>query len=98
MDIEVTDGKASTPTVKGNFTISGRSPWLTSYNGKVKAKYKVRFFGNYYLHSILFDSKGKNIVDSRLGQSLSHGCVRLSVDDAKWVYDNIKDHTGVYVN
>ncbi|PAB59602.1 L,D-transpeptidase family protein [Anaeromicrobium sediminis] len=92
-----TDGKASTPTVKGNFTIGGRAPWLTSYNGKVKAKYKVRFFGNYYFHSILFDSKGKNIVDSRLGQSISHGCVRLSVDDAKWVYDNIKDGTGVYI-
>lgn len=93
-----TDGKASTPTIKGNFTISGRAPWLTSYSGKVKAKYKVRFFGHYYFHSILFDSKGKNIVDSRLGQSLSHGCIRLSVDDAKWVYNNIKDGTGVYVN
>ncbi|MFZ5969929.1 MAG: L,D-transpeptidase family protein [Bacillota bacterium] len=92
-----TDGKASTPTVKGNFTIKGRAPWLTSYNGKVKAKYKVRFFEDYYFHSILFDSEGKNIVDSRLGQSLSHGCIRLSVDDAKWVYDNIKDGTGVYV-
>ncbi|QEK11274.1 L,D-transpeptidase family protein [Crassaminicella thermophila] len=93
-----TDGKASTPTVKGNFIIDGRAPWLTSYNGKLKAKYKVRFFGNYYFHSILFDSTGKNIVDSRLGQSLSHGCVRLSVEDAKWIYDNIQDGTGVYIS
>ncbi|WP_053955729.1 L,D-transpeptidase family protein [Inediibacterium massiliense] len=93
-----TDGTASTPTIKGNFEICGRGPWLTSYNGKVKAKYKVRFFQNYYFHSILFDSKGKNIVDSRLGKSLSHGCVRLSVDNAKWIYDHIKDGTGVCVN
>jgi lipoprotein-anchoring transpeptidase ErfK/SrfK len=92
-----TDGKASTPTVKGNFEIKGRAPWLTSYSGDVKAKYKVRFFGNYYFHSILFDVKGEKIVDSRLGESLSHGCVRLSVEDAKWVYDHIKDGTGVYV-
>jgi len=92
-----TDGKASTPTVKGNFTIGGRAPWLISYSGTVKAKYKVRFFGHYYFHSILFDSKGKNIVDSRLGESLSHGCIRLSVDNAKWIYDNIGDGTGVYI-
>ncbi|MBF8982775.1 L,D-transpeptidase family protein [Lutibacter sp. B2] len=92
-----TDGKASTPTIKGNFTIQGRAPWLTSYNGKVKAKYKVNFFGHYYFHSILFDSKGKKVVDSRLGKSLSHGCVRLSVDNAKWIYDNIKNGTGLYI-
>ena len=92
-----TDGKASTPTVKGNFEVKGRAPWLTSYSGDVKAKYKVRFYGNYYFHSILFDAKGKKIVDSRLGESLSHGCVRLSVEDAKWVYDHIKDGTGVHV-
>ncbi len=93
-----TSGKPATPTIKGNFTIGGRAPWLISYNGKVKAKYKVRFFGHYYFHSILFDSNGKNIVDSRLGQSLSHGCVRLSVDNAKWIYDHIQDGTGVYIN
>lgn len=92
-----TDGKSSTPTIKGNFSINGRGPWLTSYNGKVKAKYKVRIHEDYYFHSILFNTKGK-IVDSRLGQSLSHGCVRLSVENAKWVYENIGDGTGVYIN
>ncbi len=93
-----TDGKKSTPTVKGNFTIDGRAPWLTSYNKKVKAKYKVRFYEHYYFHSILYDAKGEKIVDSRLGQSLSHGCIRLSEDNAKWIYDNIKDGTGVHIN
>lgn len=92
-----TDGKPSTPTVKGHFTINGRAPWLTSYSGRAKAKYKVRFFGNYYFHSIVFDSKGRKVIDSRLGKSLSAGCVRLSVDNAKWVYDHIKDGTGVYI-
>ncbi|CAH2214634.1 L,D-transpeptidase [Tepidibacter aestuarii] len=93
-----TDGKASTPTVKGNFTVKSRAPWLISYSGKVRAKYKVNFYGNYYFHSILFDSKGKKIVDSRLGKSLSHGCIRLSVENAKWIYDNVADKTAVHVN
>ncbi len=93
-----TDGKDSTPTVKGDFSVNGRGPWLTSYNGKVKAKYKVNFYGNYYFHSILFNSKGTKVVDSRLGKSLSHGCVRLSVEDAKWIYDYIPDKTAVHVS
>ncbi|MCT4509456.1 MAG: L,D-transpeptidase [Tepidibacter sp.] len=93
-----TDGKASTPTVKGDFTIKSRAPWLISYNKQVKAKYKVRFYGNYYFHSILFDSKGENIVDSRLGKSLSHGCIRLSIEDAKWIYDNVINNTAVHIN
>ncbi|WP_187296303.1 L,D-transpeptidase [Tepidibacter mesophilus] len=93
-----TDGKDSTPTVKGNFSVNSRAPWLTSYNGKVKAKYKVNFYGNYYFHSILFDSKGTKVVDSRLGKSLSHGCVRLSVENAKWIYDYIPDKTAVHVS
>lgn len=92
-----TDGKASTPTIKGNFAISGRGPWLISpSNSNVRAKYKVRITGGYYFHSILVNASG-HIIDSRLGQSLSHGCVRLSIDNAKWMYYNIKDGTGVHI-
>ena len=25
---------------------------------------------------------------NKLGQTASHGCIRLSVGDAKWIYDN----------
>jgi lipoprotein-anchoring transpeptidase ErfK/SrfK len=95
--MQCTDGKASTPTVKGSFTINGRGPWLISENPNVRARYKVRFYKSYYFHSILVNSKGK-VIDSRLGQSLSHGCVRLSMENAKWVYDNIKDGTGVFIS
>lgn len=93
-----TDGKDSTPTVKGDFSVKSRAPWLISYSGKVRAKYKVNFYGNYYFHSILFNSKGTRVVDSRLGKSISHGCVRLSVEDAKWIYDYIPDKTAVHVS
>lgn len=92
-----TDGKASTPTVKGKFTINGRGPWLISHNPGVRAKYKVRFYKSYFFHSILVNPKGE-IIDSRLGKSLSHGCIRLSIENAKWIYDNIKDGTGVFIN
>ena len=91
-----TDGKPATPTIKGSFYINGRGPWLYAPSGKVKAQYKVRIHEGYYFHSILYNMKGA-LVDTRLGQSLSHGCVRLSVSDAKWLYENIKDGTGVHI-
>lgn len=93
-----TDGAPATPTIKGTFAINGRGPLLISPgNSNVRAKYKTRIYGGYYFHSILYNAKDQ-VIDSRLGQSLSHGCIRLSLENAKWVYDNIKDGTGVFIN
>lgn len=36
-----------------------------------------------------------NNQDGRLAQNLSHGCVRLAIQDAKWIYDNIPYGTKV---
>ena len=33
--------------------------------------------------------------DSRLGMNISHGCIRLKIDHAKWIYDNIPYYTKV---
>jgi lipoprotein-anchoring transpeptidase ErfK/SrfK len=38
-----------------------------------------------------------SIQDGRLGINASHGCVRLSLSDAKWIYDNIPSGTTVVV-
>jgi lipoprotein-anchoring transpeptidase ErfK/SrfK len=96
--MQCTDGAPATPTIKGTFSINGRGPLLISPgNSNVRAKYKTRINGGYYFHSILYNAKG-NVIDPRLGQSLSHGCVRLSLENAKWIYDNIKDGTGVFIN
>jgi lipoprotein-anchoring transpeptidase ErfK/SrfK len=95
--MSATVGKASTPTIKGSFAINGRGPWLISENPNVRARYKVRIKGGYYFHSILVNPQGK-VIDSRLGQALSHGCVRLSMENAIWMYNNVKDGTGVFIN
>ena len=34
-------------------------------------------------------------MDGRLGQHVSQGCVRLPIDQAKWIYDNIPYGTTV---
>ena len=28
--------------------------------------------------------------------NLSHGCVRLDIDNAKWIYDNVPGGTTIY--
>ena len=33
----------------------------------------------------------------KLGQPASHGCVRLTVADAKWFYDQVPDGTPVTI-
>lgn len=34
-------------------------------------------------------------MDDRLGVHITHGCVRLSMGNSKWVYDNIPYRTKV---
>ena len=36
-------------------------------------------------------------MDGRVGIALSHGCVRLKIENAKWIYDNIPSRTTVVV-
>lgn len=90
-----TVGKPSTPTRKGIFFINGRKAGFSGADYSVK--YATRIVDGYYYHSILYDKTGKNIKDGRLGGALSHGCIRLNPDNAKWIYDNIPDNTTVLI-
>ena len=89
-------GKPSTPTIRGTYYIVGRKPYFGSDTYRVK--YATRIRGSYYYHSILFDPEGIEIIDDTLGQAISHGCIRLAVENAQWIYDNILDGTAVVIN
>ncbi len=93
---ECTVGKPSTPTIKGTFYVNGRKPYFGSDTYRVK--YATRIRGSYYYHSILFNANGTEIIDDRLGMALSHGCIRLAVENAQWIYDNILDTTTIIIN
>ena len=55
-------------------------------------QYCTQIVGNYLFHSSPYNSPNKNDLSYRLynqlGTVCSHGCVRLTVADAKWIYDN----------
>ena len=57
-----------------------------------RATHKVGVFkgsqGGYFFHTILAS-------ESELGNSLSHGCVRLAIPSAQWIYNNVGRGTTV---
>lgn len=91
-------------TPRGNFTIGGntditRGESFYNPSEKMGAKNWVRITGSILFHSIPTDNKGNFITSEaqKLGSPASHGCVRLSVPDSKWIYDNIRTGTPVRI-
>lgn len=91
-----TVGKPSTPTIRGTFFVNGRKPYFGSDSYRVK--FATRILESYYYHSVLFDPEGNRIINDTLGEALSHGCIRLAVENAQWIYDNILDTTAIIIN
>lgn len=90
----------STPL--GWFTIQNRGEWFYSEKYQEGAMWWVSFkdWGIYLFHSIPMDRQ-RTVIDSeqtKLGTPASHGCVRLAIEDAKWIYDNIPQGTPVYIH
>lgn len=78
-----------------------RQEWYYFTEYEVWAKYASRIQGNYLFHSILYPNKKSGPTwasSSALGSKASHGCVRLRVDDAKWVAENCPPGTMVYIH
>lgn len=98
-------GAAGDDTPKGTFTVSawgGYAERGTSFYSAEYAEgayYYVRFNKHILFHSVPYDKNG-NIIQSQaddLGTPSSHGCIHLSIDDAKWIYQNIPSGTKVVV-
>jgi lipoprotein-anchoring transpeptidase ErfK/SrfK len=97
------DTSPDTSTPKGTFYIQ-RERGLSFYNPSEKegADYWVSWknHGEFLFHTVATDKNGNFIPSeaAKLGQKASHGCIRLSVPDAKWFYDNIQYHTKVVIS
>ena len=56
------------------------------------AQYAWRIKGTIYFHSVIFSEKDESTLRMssvyNLGHKASHGCIRLKVEDAKWIYEN----------
>ncbi|MDO4546985.1 MAG: L,D-transpeptidase family protein [Clostridia bacterium] len=95
-------GLSSTPTPKGTYQSSTGPGARWHYFKKFScwAQYAYYIQGDIMFHSVLYGSKGGSVTSSsvrNLGSKASHGCVRLKVEDAKWIYENCPMNTKVIV-
>ncbi len=60
--------------------------------GSVYGQYSTQIVGHILFHSVPYRRQSKNSLIysyyDKLGTKASAGCVRLTVEDAKWIYDN----------
>lgn len=88
-------GAPESPTVTGTFEIGGRGESF-SQDGYTCYWY-TEFDGPYLFHSVKYNEGTYDVLDGRLGEEVSEGCVRLKIKNAKWIHDNIPSGTRVIV-
>lgn len=90
-----TVGKPSTPTTSGVFHIGQtkgkyvKARYFDSYPSR--CWYPTRIHDGYMFHSVLYKiapTPGA-LNNGTLGASLSHGCIRLAINNAKYIHDVI---------
>lgn len=86
-------------TVRGTYRIGYKWRWLPMHNNTIYCQYVSQWNGNYLFHSVMYSYPDPGCIDrsayARLGSKASAGCVRMTVRDAKWIYDNCE--SGTYV-
>ena len=88
-------GKPSTPTIKGDFKLGVKGLYF-GVNKGYKCWYYSQIKDNYLFHSIIYNLDG-SIRDGRLGMAISDGCVRLTKENAKWIWDNVPRNTAIHI-
>lgn len=95
--IDCSAGAESTPTLRGYFKIKAKVYKFYNTKYRAGAMYGLVYYGNYMIHSVSIDQKGK-IIDNSIIRRVSHGCIRISMSDAKYLYNNIPVGSVVWVN
>lgn len=83
-------GKATTRTIRGTFRVHGKA---SRYGGTTYEKWVTFFYDVNSFHSRLY--RNGKIVDARIGQPASNGCIRMYTDECYWIYQNIPLETCV---
>lgn len=93
-----TSGDDITPT--GDYQVEYKARWNALF-GDCFGQYISGFNGDILFHSVPYFTQNADDLETqefnKLGQNASQGCVRLTVSDAKWIYDNCDICTQVKV-
>ena len=77
--------------------------WRTmqSHGAPLYAQYATQITGHFLFHSVPYSDTKKDALDqqrfAKLGTADSGGCIRLTVENAKWISENCKAGTWVHI-
>ena len=92
---------SATP-MSGTYSLKKYGGWeWKGLQGDVYGQYATQITGNILFHSVPYTKRGDNSSleyweYDKLGTPASLGCIRLTVKNAKWIYDNCASGTKVY--
>lgn len=93
-------GKNINNTPTGVFKTSDKYSWRYLF-GNQYGQYATRITGHILFHSVPYTSQSKDTLKTdyynNLGVADSMGCIRLTCEDAKWIYDNCAKGTTVEI-
>jgi len=97
-------GTKSNPSGVGTYVLSGRTARWCFFSkwGGSKAQYWTKIDEEIAFHSLIYADYDEMTLKTSsydaLGSRASHGCIRLTVADAKWIYDNCGKGTMVIIH
>ncbi|ADL41986.1 ErfK/YbiS/YcfS/YnhG family protein [Caldicellulosiruptor obsidiansis OB47] len=95
--IDCSAGAEYTPTLRGYFKSKAKVYKFYNEHYRAGAMYALVYSGNYMIHSVITNREGK-IVDNSIIKRNSHGCIRVPMNDAKYIYDHVPVGSVVWVN
>jgi hypothetical protein len=94
----VSTGKASMPTPKGTFKVlnKDKKAWSKAY-GLWMPYWMGLGSGQFGIHELPVWPSGYREGENHLGTPVSHGCIRLGVGSAQYIYDRVSKGTEVVI-
>ena len=83
-------------TPKGVYSIGSKGYSFGESHG-YSCYYWTQFYGDYLFHSIKYNAGTRVVQDGTMGAYGSAGCVRLLIQNAKWLQDNVPSGSTVVV-
>lgn len=95
---KVSTGKVGMPTPLGEFKVRSKETNHWSFTYKLWMPYSMNFASGYYIHELPYWPSGYREGESHLGIRVSHGCIRLGIGPAEYVFNWSEIGTPIYIH